>query len=243
MPYAEYLQTEEWAIKREQALVRDGYRCRLCNSKENLQVHHRTYERRGCEDLNDLTTLCDECHEHFHSRMGFRQIDIMQQTETSVIDSQSREEIRRKWILLLLGILVQKPYLLGHVRGILSSEDKDECIFIDKDMQHVYQIIISENYSDNYTFPESLQETVSKMRELASEHLLNKDEVKIVRDIVEIACRAKREFLLHLNDKLKTDIIKAVNDNDMSLRRKLQEKMLCVHKQLQEIDSVKLLVS
>lgn len=29
-------------------------------------VHHRTYERRGDENLNDLTTLCQPCHERFH---------------------------------------------------------------------------------------------------------------------------------------------------------------------------------
>lgn len=56
MPYGEYLQTPEWRQKREQALERDNYCCRLCNSDERLHVHHRTYERRGNESLEDLTT-------------------------------------------------------------------------------------------------------------------------------------------------------------------------------------------
>ncbi len=68
MPYPEYLQTPEWAKKRQQILERDGGRCRICDSSESLNVHHRTYERRGNEDLNDLTTLCRRCHEHFHQR-------------------------------------------------------------------------------------------------------------------------------------------------------------------------------
>ncbi len=68
MPYQEYLQTPEWRQKREQVLERDNYCCRVCNSDERLHVHHRTYARRGNEDLEDLTTLCEECHERFHEK-------------------------------------------------------------------------------------------------------------------------------------------------------------------------------
>ena len=52
-----------WRNIREQCLARDGYRCRLCNSPDELQAHHRTYDRKGREDLEDLTTLCRECHD------------------------------------------------------------------------------------------------------------------------------------------------------------------------------------
>lgn len=44
-------------------LDRDGYECRTCTSKSDLEVHHRTYERFGNEELGDLVTLCHECHE------------------------------------------------------------------------------------------------------------------------------------------------------------------------------------
>lgn len=66
MPYKEYLLTEEWHARREAQMEADGYRCRVCNSDSSLQVHHRTYERRGCEEPGDLTTLCAECHRTFH---------------------------------------------------------------------------------------------------------------------------------------------------------------------------------
>ena len=39
---------------------------RLCNGTEGLDVHHRTYDRVGAEELDDLTTLCDRCHTLFH---------------------------------------------------------------------------------------------------------------------------------------------------------------------------------
>ena len=41
-------------------------RCQLCNTGGSLQVHHRTYQRRGYERLDDLTVLCRKCHERQH---------------------------------------------------------------------------------------------------------------------------------------------------------------------------------
>src|SRR5262245_60175292 len=52
-----------WRTIREQCLARDGYRCRLCNSPDALQAHHRTYDRFEKEELDDLTTLCEPCHD------------------------------------------------------------------------------------------------------------------------------------------------------------------------------------
>ncbi len=64
--YQEYLQTDRWAELRAYALQRDGYACRLCNGRWGLQVHHRRYaERWGMETVNDLTTLCNKCHERY----------------------------------------------------------------------------------------------------------------------------------------------------------------------------------
>lgn len=52
-----------WRAIRELCLARDGHRCRLCNSADALQAHHRTYDRFGKEELDDLTTLCEPCHD------------------------------------------------------------------------------------------------------------------------------------------------------------------------------------
>jgi hypothetical protein len=66
MSYPDYLLTPEWQEKRKKALRFAGFRCQLCNSSERLNVHHRTYERLGCELLGDLFTLCNDCHAIFH---------------------------------------------------------------------------------------------------------------------------------------------------------------------------------
>ena len=68
MPYREYLQTPEWQNLRIRKLKLAYFSCQLCNvSNVSLHVHHKTYERRGCEYLNDLIVLCHKCHEVFHS--------------------------------------------------------------------------------------------------------------------------------------------------------------------------------
>lgn len=67
MPYPDYLLTPEWENLRKLQLARSGYRCQVCNARQvQLQVHHRTYERRGNEAPGDLLTLCQNCHDLFH---------------------------------------------------------------------------------------------------------------------------------------------------------------------------------
>ncbi len=68
MPYSEYLKTQEWIRRRQIALKIVEHRCQLCNSSDSLQVHHRTYQRLGCEKMGDLLVLCAECHTLFHER-------------------------------------------------------------------------------------------------------------------------------------------------------------------------------
>lgn len=68
MPYEEYLQTPEWLGKRELALQKADNHCQVCNSIINLQVHHRTYENLGNENLQDLVVLCNDCHELYHHK-------------------------------------------------------------------------------------------------------------------------------------------------------------------------------
>jgi len=66
MPYRAYLQTPEWNERRSQHLRSSKYRCQVCNKgSTKLNVHHRTYERRGNENWGDLITLCEDCHELF----------------------------------------------------------------------------------------------------------------------------------------------------------------------------------
>ena len=70
LPYSEYLKSPHWQRIRQSALKRAGGRCQLCNAQNRpLDTHHRTYERRGCEEPEDVIVLCRDCHAKFHGKL------------------------------------------------------------------------------------------------------------------------------------------------------------------------------
>lgn len=80
--YKLYLNSEVWQKLRTQRLKIDGFKCQLCGSPLDLQVHHLNYPKElGTENVaTDLITLCSSCHEQvekakkdFRSEM-YRQI-------------------------------------------------------------------------------------------------------------------------------------------------------------------------
>lgn len=57
------LEDLEWAEKRAQVFKRDGYRCVKCGSTKLLEVHHIVARHQGgTDDLDNLETLCHQCH-------------------------------------------------------------------------------------------------------------------------------------------------------------------------------------
>lgn len=65
--YSAYINSTDWRDNpaRLAELEASGFRCRLCNAAQTeaqIEVHHRTYKRLGCERTDDLTTVCRECH-------------------------------------------------------------------------------------------------------------------------------------------------------------------------------------
>ena len=48
-------------------LERDGWRCQLCGSMSNLQVHHiQARSRLGDDSEENLITVCASCHQMIH---------------------------------------------------------------------------------------------------------------------------------------------------------------------------------
>lgn len=64
LTYQEYLTTELWRIIRNRVLKRDGNKCQICHYDNDLQVHHKSYDKDTIDgiDLSKLITLCRECH-------------------------------------------------------------------------------------------------------------------------------------------------------------------------------------
>ena len=67
--YAQYLNSWHWSCVRKKALEAAKERCQVCNTgppETHIEVHHRTYIRRGQEEPEDVTVLCGKCHKRFH---------------------------------------------------------------------------------------------------------------------------------------------------------------------------------
>lgn len=67
--YSAYLSSPEWRVLRRQVLDRADGRCEYCGQASATQVHHRTYQRVGAEELGDLAAICVPCHENHHPHM------------------------------------------------------------------------------------------------------------------------------------------------------------------------------
>lgn len=68
------LQMDEWKKRRIPILIRDGKKCVICGSTENLNVHHIYYEngKHLWEYPNSaLITLCEKCHQLVHGKNNF----------------------------------------------------------------------------------------------------------------------------------------------------------------------------
>ena len=63
--YNVFLKTEEWKQIAQMVKDRDGHKCVICGSTENLNAHHIGYDG-DCLDENDIVTLCNRCHECLH---------------------------------------------------------------------------------------------------------------------------------------------------------------------------------
>lgn len=66
----------EWKWRRREAIIRDDYTCQECGVQggpkgdADLEVHHITpVTEGGSDDLENLDTLCQSCHQRSHAEM------------------------------------------------------------------------------------------------------------------------------------------------------------------------------
>jgi hypothetical protein len=68
--YVDLLKDIRWGIKRKKILTRDAFKCTVCSSKINLQVHHTYYYNQPTAPWaypdDSLLTLCEKCHHDWH---------------------------------------------------------------------------------------------------------------------------------------------------------------------------------
>lgn len=67
----EYMQSEKWKQLKLERLRIAQHKCESCGSTHNLHLHHITYERLTQELIEDVVILCNGCHTHIHSILGY----------------------------------------------------------------------------------------------------------------------------------------------------------------------------
>jgi 5-methylcytosine-specific restriction endonuclease McrA len=61
------LDPEEYRALRHEILERDSWRCQVCGSSSDLQVHHLKYRSKlGNDEADNLIVLCVRCHHQQH---------------------------------------------------------------------------------------------------------------------------------------------------------------------------------
>lgn len=66
--YSLYLCSREWAEKREEVRRRSDGICERCFYNPMDACRHLTYERKYCEELDDLQAICSGCHNFTHGK-------------------------------------------------------------------------------------------------------------------------------------------------------------------------------
>jgi hypothetical protein len=69
--YAAYLCSREWNELKKAVHERAGGRCERCKLFPIDAVHHRNYERKYAELLDDLEGYCKHCHAFTHAKAEF----------------------------------------------------------------------------------------------------------------------------------------------------------------------------
>lgn len=65
--YQTYILSDQWKRKRLLVLNQRNHHCERCRLYTyDLHIHHKTYERLGCERWSDLEVLCEYCHSQHH---------------------------------------------------------------------------------------------------------------------------------------------------------------------------------
>lgn len=96
MEYADYLKSDEWRMIRELARGREYYsKCLKCGSKNNIELHHRSYKWIGTENsMRGIMPLCRKHHQEVHDYAIKNNVSVRLATIFMLREHKSRNQIK-----------------------------------------------------------------------------------------------------------------------------------------------------
>jgi 5-methylcytosine-specific restriction endonuclease McrA len=96
--YNSYISSKKWAKRRRRYYACNPNTCKVCGSREEITLHHLTYERLGKELDADLMPLCWKHHQSFHDLIGGSKKNMVVETEqflqTALFDEEMDKVMR-----------------------------------------------------------------------------------------------------------------------------------------------------
>lgn len=90
--YADYIKSPEWSRRRYKFMLKYGHSCVICESSDNIHVHHISYRHIGRELDSELVVLCSFHHSEYHKEYGVTR----ENKNTHKFIEEKRQEIEMK---------------------------------------------------------------------------------------------------------------------------------------------------
>ncbi|WP_168216071.1 HNH endonuclease [Halorussus marinus] len=122
----------DWQKRRARVFKRDGYECQNCeyqaptdsNSPSGLHAHHQTkISEGGGHGVDNLITLCQECHIEVHSNRG---VDEVPPPELHECTYDGCDEVRGKWALQNGGYCTAQCEYRDKAEAVLDALQTEE---------------------------------------------------------------------------------------------------------------------
>jgi len=125
--YKAYLASAPWQQKRWERFILDRFVCQGCGAEDwPLDCHHLTYERLGQEEMDDLVTLCRNCH------------DLVEDNDFSIVmllsylkEHAPKPEPELPPGSFILGLMLQQPVVVYQQFNRWLADLKEERVTLD----------------------------------------------------------------------------------------------------------------
>lgn len=95
MPKRFSLLKEEYKKLTKQIMQRDGWKCRVCKSRNDLHAHHIVYRSAGGGDYSwNLLAVCTRCHDAIHGLNSVVRIIILAKSRDAEEEPNADQGIR-----------------------------------------------------------------------------------------------------------------------------------------------------